>query len=133
MSAVGRLLFIPSRFELYRKGLIYRLIGVRIFKFLVPTAGDYFCRKTGYHPIFMKGWENGLETYRKSTIIFESIHWLFLIAGGLQVYFWKSENSVWPVVALNILVNFYPIITQRFNRLRIHTIQERRRKCESKK
>lgn len=118
------LYFAPKFFE--KNGLIYKLLGVHIFKRFLPTGGDIISRITKTRTI-----ENGktetLKRYEKYTRIYEAIHltafvgYIALIMINLSLY--------WVVmwVVLNLLINVYPIMVQRYNRGRIYKILQKRR------
>ncbi|MFA6889366.1 MAG: hypothetical protein WC254_07765 [Candidatus Woesearchaeota archaeon] len=117
--------FKPHSFE--RDGKLYEALGVRTFKKYLPTGGDYICRLTGINWIKSK---KELGPLNCMTRFYEATHTVFFILGTLQTVDAISEENYIEAgfkLAINILVNLYPIITQRYNRSRIYAIQEKRR------
>ena len=105
--------FTPKFFE--KSGRIYELLGVRIFKKFLPTYGDYMLRLTGIR-LINNGSTETLKDYETATKIFEMIHLVFCL---LYICFSVS-------ILLNLMINIYPIMVQRYNRARIYKILRKR-------
>ncbi len=97
---------------------IYKYLGVKIYKKIVPTSGDIIFRLIGAR--WIKGYSRiSLETYRTDNIGCEIIH-LFFFCLYLPPTFMTWQWLTWTI--FNIFVNIYPIMTQRYLRFRVDTI-----------
>ena len=112
-------------FELQGNGAIYARLGVRIYKKFVPTTGDFVTRLRGIKRL--KIVETGdrreaLENYLNLTLKWEWRHLIsavFLQSWALLAGTFLGMEHFWISSTINIFVNFYPIIVQRFNRVRL--------------
>ena len=115
-------------FELQRDGAIYVWFGARIYKKFVPTSGDLVTRWRGINRLNIAETGNrrkALENYLNLTLKWEWRHlisaavlqsWAILAGAFLGMeHFWISST-------INIFVNFYPIILQRYNRVRLVSV-----------
>ena len=123
--------FEPKRLELWGERSIYELLGVRFFKrYLLPTERLVNRLRGGKA---MRGGQDVLhaelrrlewETRRNEVIHLSA---LLLITGILLV---KSPQlsmvQLFWILAINLYVNLYPILVQRYNRLRLTRLM---RKC----
>jgi glycosyl-4,4'-diaponeurosporenoate acyltransferase len=105
-------------------GAIYKYLGVRLYKKYVPTSGDLITRARGIKRLKIEdfGRRGALEDHRRLTCVWERRHLIsavllqsWAIFGGLK---FGAENF-WISSAINVFVNLYPIMLQRFNRVRI--------------
>lgn len=127
-SELSEWYFRPRSFELRRDGRIYILFGVRIYKRFVPTSGDIITRLRGIDRLKIVesgGRRQALENYEKQTRKWEWRHLISAIllqswAVGAEVAFGNHNFLISTVI--NLLVNVYPIMVQRFNRARITNI-----------
>ncbi len=126
--------FEPKSFE--SEGL-YRALGVTAFKKIVPTSGDYAAKlirkiNPNYNQILSSPGatrEEQLKRYEGWTRVYEAIHvGGFAVIGALQID-GNILNKGWPSIAaaafMQTSVNIYPIMLQRYNRLRINRTLER--------
>jgi hypothetical protein len=112
-------------FELQGNGAIYFRLGARIYKKFVPTSGDLVTRLRGIKRL--KIVETGdrrvaLENYMNLTLQWEWRHLIsaiFLQSWALLAGTFLGIEHFWISSTINIFVNFYPIIVQRFNRVRL--------------
>ena len=112
-------------FELQGSGAIYARLGARSYKKYVPTTGDLVTRLRGIKRL--KIVETGdrreaLENYMNLTLKWEWRHVIsavFLQAWALLAGTFLGMEHFWISSAINIFVNVYPIIVQRFNRVRL--------------
>ena len=112
-------------FELQGNGAIYARLGARIYKKFVPTTGDLVTRLRGIKRL--KIVETGdrreaLENYINLTQKWEWRHLssaIFLQSWALLAGVSIGMEHFWVSSTINIFVNFYPIILQRFNRVRL--------------
>lgn len=111
--------FTPKFFE--KNGIIYEFFGVHIFKRFIPTFGDYMVRLTG-SSLLSDGSTKSLKMYEKMTRIFETIHVIFCIA-MINLF---VARPTWSNFFMNMAINVYPIMTQRYNRMRIYRILQKR-------
>lgn len=115
--------FEPKTFEEANRGQIYRLIGIRFFKYYLPTSGDVVSRLRGHrHLDLREGRDHGLRAYERRTRIYEGRH----IFGGLSmlaISWWAiaaRDRGNWAaLLAANLFLNGYPILLQRYNRVRV--------------
>jgi hypothetical protein len=115
--------FNPRPFETHAGGAIYQKFGVRVYKKYLPTSGDLISRARGIKRLNTKdlGRRAALENHKTQTCVWEWRHLIsaillqsWAIIGGLKFgaeHFWVSSV---------INVNVYPIMLQRFNRVRIN-------------
>ncbi len=117
--------FKSRSFERRQKGIIYVRLGARIYKKFVPTSGDLITRLRGINRLKIVETGNrrqALENYQEQTRKWEWRHlisavllesWAVFagIAFGIEHFFISST--------INLFVNLYPIMVQRYNRARI--------------
>lgn len=120
----------PKSFERWNNGKLYAFLGVRSFKKFIPTSGDYTSRLLGWHPIRdEKNKEKALQDYDLFSRILEGVHvGSFAFFTSLIIYTFGNgdlESASWQT-ALNLTVNVYPIMVQRYNRARIYNLLERK-------
>lgn len=132
--------FDPKSFESQET---YEKIGVRIFKKFMPSSGDYVYRyvwkKFGAPDWVKPGNIDSLKNMQFFTRVYETIHVSFLALGAGVMASQLSAgniNAAAFTAALNTLVNVYPIMVQRYNRLRlyrnINKMEERNAKGDNK-
>lgn len=116
--------FEPKSFELKGQGRLYRALGVRVFKHYLPTSGDLVSRHRGIRRIDPRsvGRSHALRQYERVTRSYESRH-LFGAASMLAISWWAiaihHKGSWVALLAANALINGYPIMIQRYNRVRL--------------
>lgn len=118
--------FKPFRFEKYKQGKIYRLLGVRQFGRYLPTGGINIRRwtKRSMPSYTLKGFtRNALKSFKYKSCFFETLHlpfFLFLLGRSLW-WFFKNDNLHLAVelILVNAIFNIYPIMHQRYTRIRI--------------
>jgi hypothetical protein len=100
-------------------------LGVRIYKKVVPSSGEWVSRLRGIDRLKLATTGSrrvALQNYAAQTRKWELRHlasavllqaWAFIGGAtiGVEQFWWSS--------AINLLVNIYPIMVQRFNRARI--------------
>lgn len=120
--------FRPRNFE---SGALYPGVGVRLYKKVVPSSGEWVSRLRGIDRLKLAATGSrrvALQNYELQTRRWEGRHmasamllqaWAFIGGAtiGVEQFWWSS--------AINLLVNIYPIMVQRFNRARIALILER--------
>ncbi len=115
-------------FELHGNGTIYARLGVRIYKKFVPTTGDLVTRLRGIKRlkiVEIGDRRKALENYLNLTLKWEWRHLIsavFLQSWALLAGITLGMEHFWISSTINIFVNFYPIILQRFNRVRLVSI-----------
>ena len=139
----------PKAFELKDNCKFYRRLGVKFFKFIMPTSGDWIIRKQkkmGFRPdafiggsIHNKSLDKSIDNYIGSTKMHEEIHVFGAVAmAALSVADLALSGGVVSATCIgvtNLLVNIYPIGVQRFNRARLVNFKNKRealRKAKSK-
>ncbi|MBT5021289.1 hypothetical protein HOK51_04705 [Candidatus Woesearchaeota archaeon] len=116
--------FRPKSIERWKDGRIYEGLGVHYFKKIVPTGGEYVSKLFNIHPIRnAKTKEEGLRQYEPITRIFESIHTpAVIIMAALAAGF--IQTGSFKIAAygtlINLAINIYPVMLQRYNRARIY-------------
>jgi hypothetical protein len=125
--------FDEHSFEL--RGRLYEYLGVRHFKY-VASAGDYINRwRRRTDPSFRNvrtygeavAWEARTrfnEAAHLACLVFSAVMMLWLCSRGR--YTWLPL-----IVVLNVLLNVYPIMLQRYTRARIRQLQARRHRRPS--
>jgi len=113
------------RFE--RDGRLYELFGVRHFK-RFASAGDFFnYRRRRSEPGFrnITGYSSAIEW--ESRTRFNELAHLGNLIFNLVMIGWLSFRAryTWlgPIMFLNLFLNVYPIMLQRYNRARIQRIR----------
>ncbi len=112
-------------FEFEKDTNLYKKIGVTFFKKVVPTLGDFWIRLYNKYSSknvrFIKNRKSAIA-WTRITIFIESIHILsfWVINYGIVN---NLTNQNWTkafiFIIINILINLYPILTQRYNRIRM--------------
>lgn len=105
-----------------RKNRFFTLTGTLLFKRFVPTGGDLINRHL--HIRVFKGFN---EESLKRNILFvnkvEASHWAgFIGLTGMSAFsLWIGEPKAASIISLiNIPINIYPILLQRYNRQRLN-------------
>ena len=116
--------FRPKAFEEADGGRFYRRLGIRFYKRYLPTSGDLVSRRHGITRITRAhgGLRASLIRHERRTRSYETRH----ILGGLSMLaltWWSITfhgKGNWVVLlAANFLINGYPIMLQRYNRVRV--------------
>lgn len=132
--AFVRWYFLPRRFEVWNEGAIYRFLGVSVFGKIVPTGGILFRRITGAKMVdyTLQGSSLSSSSIRRfffRTCAFEAGHFLVLIAMSVAVVFCfllgKIHLAIGGTVA-NLMINAYPMLLQRYTRVRILNLLARK-------
>ena len=110
---------------------MYPRLGVRLYKKVVPTSGEWITRLRGIDRLKIAAAGNrglALRNYDSQTRTWEWRHLIsaillqaWAIVGGATV----GAEQFWACSAINLLVNIYPVMVQRFNRARIARILQR--------
>lgn len=124
LSTLSELYFTSRPFELRRNGEIFERLGAKFYKKYVPTSGDVITRfrkikrlriaEIGRHRALV---EHEIQTRKwewrhlVSAIILQA----WAIFAGISI----GAEHFWISSAINLLVNVYPIMVQRYNRARI--------------
>jgi hypothetical protein len=116
--------------ERWRDGRVYELLGIRLFKRYLPTTGDLVSRLRGRRWVRWAGdlTERQLADHERRTRSWEGRH----IFGGLSMLaltWWSVEvkgKGDWLALLVgNLLINGYPILLQRYNRVRLQSAMAR--------
>ena len=121
--------FKPKSFE--KSGRLYEALGVRGFqKLYFMTLGKLVEGLCGQKPGLSDISDESLENYENFTRGLEMIH-LPLAAVCSPLVIRLFANGDYKLGAINLaiqaLVNYYPIMLQRYNRARVYRILERRK------
>lgn len=118
--------FKPKSLERWKEGLIYRLLGVHIFKKIVPTCGSYVTRLTGFRPIANAPDKvEALKKWEPLTRVYETIHLALLCINAPYITEKLAEGDYTSSTIIpNLLINVYPVMLQRYNRARMYNVFE---------
>ncbi len=131
-GALCRYLY-PNGLEFWRRGRIYRLLGVHKFGSVIPTGGIVVRRVTGARmaPYTLTGTSRGAaRAFYYRTCVFELLHLPFFLTLVVLAVLRASEGR-WDLAlensVLNLAVNLYPMMHHRRTRLRIVKLLDRSR------
>ena len=121
--------FLPNCLEKFRHGIIYRLLGVHMFGRFLPTGGIEIRRITGKK---MKAYTLksvsiiSANEFLYKSCFFETLHMPFFLALLWRALWWYIEKGnihlALELFLVNLIFNIYPIMHQRYTRLRIRKI-----------
>lgn len=128
--------FDPKSFESEE---LYEKIGIKTYKKYLPT-GEITARimwKYTKKNAFIAGSSEGsLRSYEKFTRIYETIH-ITMLSIGITIIALNLAagdiNSAICNLGMQTLVNVYPVILQRYNRLRLYGAMEQSKRREANK
>jgi len=132
IPSLARWYFEPRRFEQAANGRRYVRLGIRLFKRYLPTSGDIISRARGRRRIapIGPGLVSSLLQHEKQTRSWEARH-IFGALSMLAITWWSIAvhgKGSWPVLlGANLLINGYPIMLQRYNRIRVRSLLARLR------
>jgi len=117
--------FQPRRFETRNGCAFYPRLGVRIYKRFVPTSGDWVTRIRGIDRLQIAATGDrcqALKNFEQQTRKWEIRHLIsalllqsWAIIGGAFI----GIEQFWVCSLINLMVNLYPIMVQRYNRARM--------------
>ncbi|MEM8857073.1 MAG: hypothetical protein AAGD96_02050 [Chloroflexota bacterium] len=119
----------PKQFERLGNSSIYMLIGIAFFKRFVPTTGDLARRLWGITQLEYdrNSLANRLYLLELKTRSLEIRHWIGMLIFSIIAFVIKTDYSLFDyffITILFLLVNVYPILLQRHNRIRILNLLE---------
>lgn len=125
----------PDKHTLYRlhpdekEMEMYEKLGVEQFRlFYLATIGRLVSRVSGEK--FISGTSAvALNKAIESTLDLETTHtigFLFMLIGEIGMYANENYSGATAGVALNVLVNLYPIFMQRANRYKLLRVRDRK-------
>lgn len=117
--------FRPRRFE--SEGL-YQGLGALVLKRYVPTGGDLAMRRLRRHHPDRRWVTSGLQSlcqYERRTRLNELIHLIGFVGCTVLVtskFALGSLTVFWLTIglALNLILGLWPVVLQRYNRLRLY-------------
>ena len=111
--------------KIEKSGTLYKLLGVRVFKnILAKNPSATFTGKLSLKSYSIKG----LNQLENDMRVAETIHFQALLTGVIITIpfgYFRNSRFYYFMIIFNILVNFYPVLVQRYNRNRIFTILNR--------
>jgi hypothetical protein len=113
------------RFEL--DGRLYEMLGVRLFK-RFASAGDFFNsrrRRSDKEFRNVKNYSSAID-WEGRTRFNEAAHLgnlIFSLVMVVWLCFRARYTWIGPIIFLNLILNVYPIMLQRYNRARIQRIR----------
>jgi len=132
ISRFGECYFGPRSVEKKGDGALYRKLGVHYFKKIVPTRGSFVNRLFNSHPIAgaktIEEKEEALREWELGTRFYESLHLFGGAWTASKIYDALSNGQYKEATMLafiNIIVNLYPVMLQRYNRARIYNALEK--------
>jgi glycosyl-4,4'-diaponeurosporenoate acyltransferase len=126
--------FQPKWFESER---LYKRLGVLLIKRYVPTGGDLVMQRLRRHHPERRWVSPNLQSlcrYERRTRLNESMH-VIGSSGVVALAAIKFASGslttagLTAAIALNLIFGLWPIILQRYNRLRLYRAIERARAC----
>ncbi|MCB0647713.1 MAG: hypothetical protein KDC49_13685 [Saprospiraceae bacterium] len=116
--------FKPEVFEFVENKTIYDFVGIKVFKKYLPFTGDIARKWANKKQINLDRTTRNEELYRYEleTRKNEMRHLFALIAFVLLIFIIDKKLNVFDVIfltTLNLVLNIYPIMLQRYNRIRI--------------
>ncbi len=116
--------FEPKGFE--KSGKLYENLGVKTFKKYCPNGGTKFSLTGKWGKEIM---QDGLKYYINKTKVFETAHLVLgesLYAGSMILSLNQKNYGILAGLTIaNLLINIYPIITQRYNRNKAQKILDK--------
>jgi hypothetical protein len=133
-NTLDKIINIPQAYfktrEFEKSGKLYEALGVRYFKKIVPTGGDYFMSivRKGFKNAKMIDGKTFIPWYNNMTKFYESMHLVGFFAMGSIDYEHLINGRYKQAamgVSINLAVNLYPIMLQRYNRARMAPMIEK--------
>jgi Glycosyl-4,4'-diaponeurosporenoate acyltransferase len=123
--------FRPKDFE---SECLYERLGALVIKRYVPTGGDLVMQRLRRnHP--ERRWVTSnlqsLRNYEKRTRLNESIHLIGFIGFAALIAYKFASGSLTAIgivvgLALDVILGLWPVVLQRYNRLRLYRAINRR-------
>ena len=122
--------YTPRWWERRGNGQLYRWLGITTYKRFLPTTGDLMRQRRGLKQVdpTRSSRHNELILAEKRTRRYEWRHWIGCVIFIVLMFLVERHFSAleWVfLITLNLGVNVYPIMLQRFNRVRILGVLER--------
>lgn len=120
--------FRPTALERAGSGRIFRMLGVHWLAYIIPTGGLLWRRLfhwDGWSFALQEPTERGAREYRYNTCVFEILHLsaiLLMLPDGIWAFQHNYQDGILKFVLAGLLMNGYPILLQRYNRVRIARI-----------
>lgn len=116
--------FTPRPWEQRGNGALYRRLGVAVYKRYLPTTGDLMRRWRGLKQVDLArgSRRDELVHAEQMTRRHEWRHWIGCVIFVLLAFLIDRQFTAldWVILtALNLAINIYPIMLQRYNRVRI--------------
>ncbi|MBV6429883.1 MAG: hypothetical protein KIPDCIKN_04481 [Haliscomenobacter sp.] len=109
--------------EFEKSGTLYRLIGVKVFKIILTKSPlPTFTAKLNIKEYSFEG----IKILEKKMRVAEKVHmesFLTTFIVMLLFGFIRDYRFFYFMAIFNIVINFYPVLVQRYNRTRIYKIQ----------
>ena len=120
------LYFRPKRMERWKDGKMYEFLGIRMFKKIVVGLGHFFgVDNTKANSYFISDTSTeGLRAFEKRTRRSEAIHSPITIylTYAIIIALAEGKHAVAYVAAFIWVLNAYPTMLQRYNRVRIENV-----------
>lgn len=113
----------PKPFE---STTLYEKLGVRVYKKYVPTSGDWVRAHITHQPSSYSSDPEELRKYEIYTRYFEGAHIAMAALLIPSLALLSPDNNLGSKAAIliiyNVLANLYPVMVQRYNRMRFNTV-----------
>ena len=123
------LYFRPKSIERWKDGKMYEFLGIRMFRKVVVGLGHFFgLDNTKENSYFISDTSTeGLRAFEKRTRRSEAIHFPITIylTYGIIMALAEGKYAVAYVAAFCWVLNGYPSMLQRYNRIRIESVLNR--------
>lgn len=134
LHSVLTLYFGPWRWEQVSEGRFYELLGIRYWKWFLRKSGKP--QRRWRPPSLDSSRRDALRAYLHGMAAFTREYELRHLAGGAAMQFsgmlyvsLYGEGSLLLITALNALFNGFPILLQRYNRVRVAAALHRLDAC----
>ena len=110
---------------------LYEKLGIRTFKKYLPTTGDLMCRYVWKKLLggnVVTGDLDSVEKLLSDVRRAELIHYVFLAGVTMTMYEEYQSGNMTGLAfttALNVLVNAYPIMLLRYNKIRLKSLAQK--------
>lgn len=111
-----------------RSGTVYRVLGVRQWKEMLPDGAGIF--QDGFRKRHMREHDEFyLKRFILETCRAESVHWVILLETPL-FFLWNPLPAALLMIPFSLAINLPCIIVQRYNRPRLRNLLDREQEKE---
>ncbi|MCR9288524.1 MAG: hypothetical protein NXI23_14195 [Bacteroidetes bacterium] len=128
MNSLFEIYFRPKKWE--GTGKIYEILGVLIFKKVIVKLGRFTGQKSSKpnnYYLWQKDKE-GIQKYERKTRYNEIMHLIGIILPSIGLVKGVDDPVTIFILWFVLIINIYPFLLQRFNRIRIYRILNQKNK-----